>query len=73
MDDNDSHCSRPLIVHLELATENYIREVAKLDPVIDRAKIEALYNEYNEDLERFTKNKVEVARNRVSSGWIGTD
>lgn len=56
-----------------LATENYIREVAKLDPVTDRAKIEALYNEYNEDLERFTKNKVEVARNRVSSGWIGTD
>ena len=38
-----------------LATENYIREVAKLDPVTDRAKIEALYNEYNEDLERFTK------------------
>ena len=55
------------------ATENYIRKVARLDPVEDRAKIEALYNEYNEDLERFTKNKVEVARNRVSSGWIGTD
>ena len=28
-------------------TENYIRKVARLDPVEDRAKIEALYNEYN--------------------------
>ena len=55
------------------ATINYYREVSKLDLTRDRTKIDEVSTIYKNCLARFKKNKEEVARNRVSTRWIGRD
>jgi len=53
------------------AREIYSRESARLDPVADVAKLKQLRQRLDENLERFAKNRKEVAVYRTSSHWAG--
>lgn len=58
--------------HFEAQSRDiYARESARLDPVADAAKLKELKKHLDDNLERFEKNREEVAVYRTSSHWAG--
>ena len=54
------------------ARDIYARESARLDPVADAAKLKELKQRLDGNLERFARNREEVAVYRTSSHWAGS-